>query len=505
MIATLTYQWPLSWDVIYHIQYAQVYAQHGFVLSDPLLSAPLGQKIGYPPLFHFLIIGLVYLSKADFFQVARFLQPFLVMFVVLSVSYVARKFYGTVAGISAGFLILSSLLFGNRLIFPLPENLALIFFPLAFYFYYSSLKEKSLKYSILAGVLLILIFSIHQAATLILFVLITVLTLFELIVYRNSGVLKNYVGFLLLPLAIAVFGIIALLLWSPSIIYGILSGGIKSATGFATSLPYSKTIGLKSYGNLGWLGLIFGLVGVVAALKTRRKKDLFMLIWVIVIIFLLNAYLFGINVISYRLLVYLLIPLTILGGFGITVIYQKLSNYKRFSSIKFRNAFLVSVFVLAAFNGFLTIENPLIAYNEINNQYGAFQIAPPTPEDVDLSIWFNEHGDKSKSILSNNLFPLTFVTSQTSMPLRSDLSFQDFNSSLPESYFKENKIGYVVLDKRLSFNSDNGTLYKVKVDAEFYRLFYYSKDIHSNINEIFPSFIKVVYENKNFIVGEIQE
>ena len=504
LMPTLIYQWPISWDVIYHIQYAQIYANYGFVLNDPLLNVPYGQKIGYPPLFHFLIVALGLLFKTDFFQIARFLQPFIVLSIVLSVSYVARKFYGTIAGISAGFFIISSLLLGNRLIFPLPENLALIFLPLSVYFYYNSIIEKSIKYAVLAGSLLIIILSIHTAATFILFLLICAFTLVELIFYRNKSVLRNLGAFLIIPAIIFIMGILFLLVVYPNIIYNILDSGIKNATGFATSLSYSIHLGLSSYGNLGWLGLIFALVGIIVMLKRRSKKDIFLLSWMAVILLILNASLFGINVISYRLLVYLLIPLSIIGGFGISWIYHKLEDYKNFSSKNFRTAFLVSIFALATFNGILTMENPLISSFEIENQYGTFQIAPPTSSELDLANWFNANGDKSKSIMSNDLFPCTFLITQTNMSLTSDLSFENFNNTTPESYFKENNIGYIVLDKRLSFNASNGTLYKVKMDAEFYRIFYYSQNIHSNIDQIFPNYIKVVYENDVFIVGKIQ-
>ena len=122
------------------------------------------------------------------------------MFVVLSVTYVGRKFYGTIAGISAGFLIIASLLLGNRLIYPLPENLALIFLPLAVYFYYYSLKEKSLKYATLAGSLFTLVLLIHQLAPVVLFAIITAFTIVELTLYRNIHGLKNYSAFLLPPI-----------------------------------------------------------------------------------------------------------------------------------------------------------------------------------------------------------------------------------------------------------------------------------------------------------------
>jgi len=504
LIPTLKYQWPLSWDAIYQVQYSQVYAKYGFVLINPLLNAPFGQSISYPPLFDFLIAFLGIVSKVNLFQIARFLQPFLGMFLILSVSYVSRKFYGTIAGVATGFLILSSLLLGNRIIFPLPENLALIFFPLSVYFYYYSLKEKSLKYAIIAGSLLILILLIHQTAPLILFLVISIFTLIELIVYRNIRVFKNYGAFLLLPIALLIL-IIGLLTGLPNIFSNVIHHAIQEA--FATTSIISKPLDILSYGNLGVLTLIFGLIGVITAVKRRQKEDIFILSWIIVIILLINAYLFGlngINSISYRLLVYLLIPVSILGGFGVATAYHKLKDYKNFSSKKFRNAFLISLFALATFFGFLTVENPLIASFEVTNQYGAFQIAPPSPSEMDLAIWFNENGNKSKSILSNDLFPLTFVTTQTGMPLASDSDFEHFNKNVSKSFFEKNNIGYVVLDKRLSFNSNNETLYKVEYEGEFYNLFYYSEDIPSNLNIILPSYMKVVYENNDFIVCEVQ-
>jgi asparagine N-glycosylation enzyme membrane subunit Stt3 len=505
LIPTLKYQWPLSWDIIYHIQYAQVYAKYGFVLKDPLLNAPFGQEIGYPPLFHFIIVALSNIIHVNYFQIARYLQPFIVMFIVLSVSFVSRKFYGTIAGVSAGFLMISSLLIGNRIIYPLPENLALIFLPLSVYFYYYSIKVKSFKYAILAGSLLMIVALIHQAATLILFLIITVFTLIELIFYRNIRVLKNYGAFFFLPIIILIIGVLTLLLISPNFIHNIINEGIKAATGYATSLPNSQPLGILSYlWNLSYLILIFALVGTIVAIKRRRKKDVFILTWTILMILVSNAYVFGVNVISYRLLVYILIPLSILGGFGVSWVYKKFKDNKKFSSQKFRTGFLILTFTLATISGIIIMNNPNNFSFDISNQYGTFQIAPPSSSEVDLSRWFNEYGDKSKSIMSNDLFPMTFVTTQTGMPLTSDVSFDNFNNTTSESTLKQNKIGYIVLDKRLSFNSTNGTLYKVRYDAEFYEIYYYSEDIHSNINEILPSYIKVVYENKDFIVCQVQ-
>jgi len=92
LIPTLKYQWPLSWDIIYQVLLAHVYGKYGLVFTNPLVNVPYGGSIGTPPLFYFLIVALGILSKANYFQIARYLQPFLTMFIVLSVSYVGRKF-----------------------------------------------------------------------------------------------------------------------------------------------------------------------------------------------------------------------------------------------------------------------------------------------------------------------------------------------------------------------------------------------------------------------------
>jgi asparagine N-glycosylation enzyme membrane subunit Stt3 len=496
LIPTLKYQWPLSWDTISTILSAQLYAKYGFVLINPFINAPYGDNINYPPLFYLLLAFLGNITHVNLYQIARVLQPFLAMFVVLSVSYVSRKFYGNIAGVSTGFLILSSLLLGNRLIFPLPENLALIFLPLSVYFYYYSLKNESLKHGILAGFLFILIFLIHPAAPVVLFTVIVAITLIELILYRNILAFKYY-GAFLLPSIMGVLGVFALL---PSLFNNIVHQKINLALSISSAI--NIPIGLLSYGNLGVLTLIFGLIGAIAAIKSRQKKDIFIISWIIVVILLINAYLFGINVYSYRLLVYLLIPVSILGGFGLSEVYNKLKNYKNFSSQNFRMVFLISIFALATFDGFLTMENPLIATDVISNQYGVFQISPPSPSDVDLANWFKEHGDKSKSIMSNDYFPLIFVATQSGMSISDIDFFKDFTNN--DSYYAEMGVGYIVLDKRLSFQSNNGTLYTVEYYGELYPLFYYSGNIQSNLNEILPGFVKVVYTNKDFIVCEIQ-
>jgi hypothetical protein len=131
---TLINGWPLSFDIFWHVHVAKVYSTYGLVFIDPGID-PVSQSffIYYPPLFHIALGTLGNLLNIDYFQLVRVLQPFVAFSIILSVTFVGKKFYGLLAGFSAGILILSSLLFG-RFILTLPENFALIFLLFAVYF-----------------------------------------------------------------------------------------------------------------------------------------------------------------------------------------------------------------------------------------------------------------------------------------------------------------------------------------------------------------------------------
>lgn len=507
LIPTLKYQWPLGWDIIYHIQYAQVYAHNGFTLVNPLLNAPVGQKIGYPPLFHFLIAGIGTGFGTDFFQVARYLQPILATSIVLSVSYVAYKFYGKLAGLGAGFLILSSLLFG-RMILALPENLALIFLPLAVYLYYRSLKDRNLKIALLSGILFILVIATHQAATLCLVLIITSITLMELMVYRNFKALGNFLFFFLVIIAIGIIGVVSLQILAPQLLQTILQQGITAITGMSTSLPFNRSLGIYSYlGNLGILVLTFSVIGAITAIKRHQRKDNVILVWIIAMILLSNAYWFGVNVISYRVLIYLLIPLSILGGYGISIICGKLKNYKRFSSKKVRITFLVTIIIISILSAVLTVNDPNIAVFNAKNEFGSVQIAPPSDSEVDLANWFQENGNKSRSIVISNQFTGMFLASKAGMPM--SYGFEHYSlknhTDTPLLRLKEINVGYLVYDKNLVLPSEDKDkpIYIRSINSEFFSLYYFSQNITNHFDDIKPDYATKVYENKDFIVCRI--
>jgi asparagine N-glycosylation enzyme membrane subunit Stt3 len=506
LLPTLKYQWPLSWDIIYHIQYAKVFAQYGLTFTNPLLNAPLGQKIGYPPLFHLLIVGIGNLFRLDYFQVAKFLQPLLASLIVLSTSYVGYKLYGKIVGLSAGMLMITSILF-VRMLFPIPENLALVFLPLAIYLYFNSIEKRTQKTAILAGILLVLMLGIHTAAPLCLFIIITAISLVELIFYRNMSIFKNYASFLLALIISLILGGLFLLLLAPDLLQSILTNGLSGVTGIATSLAQSRPLSLIVYlTTLGVPILIASLIGCVFAIKDYKKRDVFLMVWLISMILLSVSYVVGINVISYRVLIYILIPLSIMGGLGVYGIYKHLKSRPQFSSKNIHNAFLVLVVILCAVNGFLNVNDSEIAIFNVDNELGGIQIAPPSAAEIDLARWFQENGDKNRSLIISNQFSGMFVSTETGMPMNYGFEYYAVKDS-PKATFEQvqnEKIGYIVYDKKLVLSPpDNRRLYMRNVPSEFYSLDYFSQDIPSNLNNILPGYAKVVYENQEFIVCEV--
>ncbi len=501
LIPTLTHSWPLSWDVIYHVLYAQVYTQYGFVLLNPLLNSPMGQKIAYPPLFHFLIAILGTLFHVNYMEIARAIQPFLAFFVVLSVTYAAKKFYGTVAGVSAGFLMISSTVV-YRIMLPVPETLALIFLPLAVYFYYASIKENAIKFAIISGILMIIIAATHQAALLCLILIIITLTLIELLIYRNKGVLKNFGAFFLSTIILIVLGVVVLLIFKPTLLQSIVNQGITAALGYNTSINYTQALGVLKYlRNFGLLLTVFSLLGAILAVLIRRKIDVYLFAWIIVIFILSKSYWFGINVISARLLIYIVIPLSILGGFGVSQVYYRLKNYDRFSSKRFRSAFLIGVFSLSLLFGVLNASDPNMGSYYADTIFSTVKISPPSSSEVELANWFKVNGDKNKSVTISNLYTGVFIAAETGMPI--NYGFSNVNNTTVRSYFESNKIGYIVYDKRLVLPPDYNTLNRYQANSEMFPLYYYNKILYQNIDKLKPNYTKVVYENNDFIVCEI--
>ena len=507
LIPTLTYQWPLSLDIYYHIHIAHVYSQYGLIFIDPLVDPPSGTPISYPPLFSLLLMFLGTVLKIDYFLVARILQPIFAMSVVLSVSYVAKKFYGDIAGMSAGFLLLSSYLF-SRLISPLPETMALIFVPLAVYFYYRSIVSKNYNYVLISSFLFLLVILTHQATTLLLFLVITAITLAVGIIQREKRFIITYSLFLSLPLIVGLIGSIVALIMAPNYVNKILTYGLTAVTGYTSSLPINDPISDGKY--LVYLGIvvIFAVVGAILAIKRRKTKDLFIIVWIIVIFLMSKSYWFGVNVYTIRLLVHLLVPLSILGGMGLSYMYL---DYKKteFPSKSIRSIFLIAVLIISSLFAITTVTEPnfnmLPKYN--SQPYGVSalvipQITPPTNSDTELAAWFNANGNKKLAIVSNNYATNLFLSATTNQPIAGVTSSEHvIEWGFGSSELTKKDIGYYVYDKRLNFtgNSSSGNSSQ-KIISEGTFIFYNN---NYNITSLLPNNIILLYQNKDYMVFKI--
>ena len=351
----------------------------------------------------------------------------------------------------------------------------------------------------MAGILLVVIAATHQAALLCLAVVISTVTVVELCVYRNLSVLKNYGAFIFSILVIFLLAVLALIIFKPDLIHSILSQGISAALGYSTSLNY--TIGLSPLKYIEYFGLmvmVFAVVGTYFAAKIRSRKDIYIFTWIIILLLLSKAYLIGINVLAPRLLIYIVMPLSILGGFGVSQAYNWFKGTRRFSSNKFRTMFLVAVFTISLIFGVLTAANPNMGSFYAKTEFGSVQIAPPSQSEVDLANWFKNNGDKNQSILIQNIYTGVFIAEETGMPI--NYGFEYLNSTTPRAFFDVGKVGYIVYDKRLVLPQENATLNETKVSTELFPLFYFNEKYYQNVNLTQPSYFKVVYENSDFIV-----
>lgn len=502
LIPTIANQWPLTLDIYTHIHLAQVYSHYGLTLIDPTTNPPAGTPIAYPPLFSLILMGLAAIFKADYFTISRVIQPFLAFLAVSSVSYVAKKFYGDIAGISAGFLILSSYLF-SRMVSPLPETLAIVFVPLAIYFYYRSVISKKYLYAIVSSLLFLLVIITHQATTLILFLTVTAITVVAGLMKREKYYLYSYPLFLSLPILIGIIASVVALVVAPSYVTKIFAYGLTAVTGYTSSLPISDPISDGKY--LVYLGivLIFAIIGAVVAVKRRKTRDIFILVWIVVVFFMSKSYWFGVNVYTIRLLVHLLIPLSILGGLGLSYLYL---DYKKteFPNIKVRSLFLAVVLIVSALFAVTTVSDPqlnlLPKYNaQPYNQSNLIipQITPPTTSEVELANWFKQNGDNKSAVVSNNYATNIFIQAETNQPIAGVQSSEHviewgFNGD----ELKQKEIGYLIFDKRLNYTSNSTE----KIISQGTFIFY---NTNYNITSFLPENFQLLYQNQNFDVFKI--
>jgi hypothetical protein len=304
LIPTLKFQWPLSWDIYYHVHLTQLYLANGFTLWDPLTVAPTGRPIAYPPLFHFILAGLSYIFQVDPFQVARFLQPFLAMALVLSITFVTHRLFGLISGISAGLLTIFSLITFNRGFFASPATLSLVLMPLVIYGYYRANESNNLWYIIISAILCGLVFLTHSLTAFLIIMVILIYTVTMKLLKRNYN-LKYLIIFFIITSGIA------LLWWGPLYLFYHPQFNVFSGYPLPISEYYIRYLGI--------IPTILATLGGLFLIKKGENKGILILVWALSTLILSRAYYLGLNVIPIRILEIASYPLIIMAGYGLAV------------------------------------------------------------------------------------------------------------------------------------------------------------------------------------------
>ncbi|QHN08206.1 hypothetical protein [Methanothermobacter sp. THM-2] len=487
LMVTFRHPWPVGWDIFYHIHLAKVYMLKGMTFFDPVYNAPQGNIINYPPVFHMTLLLLAYLFRINMFDVARLVQPFLACLVALSTTVVASRFYeDKITGLAAGLILFSGAI-AMRLVSPLPENLALIFLPLSIYFYYDFFKGDKLLSSFISGVLMGLVALIHPAATFCLGFAITFITagitITELYFKRDVSIIKKALkGYLVLIMSA---GLIAALWWVPAFYFKSTGG----PGGVSTSLQTSRNLSIMKYPDLlGYTVIILSLIGLIPSLKRSGLRDRFILLWVISMFILSKAYYLGINVITYRVLIYIMIPMSILAAHGLRYTAEMIK-------IKNKNIagfLMIAVLVFAVFQGFNNLSGTEVVDYGAMSSHGRIKIAPPTPSEVELAEWFS-HQDKRGTVSMSNYFAAGFIMAYTNRPMN-PLLYE--SPEIPQrNELVKNGIVFLVFDKRLKVNRN----FTFDTSSNF--LFYNPSRV--DISQLEYSYLEKVYENSDFVVYRV--
>ncbi|RAP46318.1 MAG: hypothetical protein BZ135_03785 [Methanosphaera sp. rholeuAM6] len=501
LIITLSNSYPLSWDIYTHINYALSYMHDGITSVDYLLNAPEGKIIGYPPLFHVLLIIFSYISGGSLLASARVIQVVLTVCNVFTVCYVAKEFFDEKVGFFAGILLISSFMF-TRFLLPIPETLAMIFFTLSVYFYYKASSEANFRYSLLVAFLSLLTLATHFSSFVYLMLLLVVLTIVQTVLLKNFDAVEYY-AYVIIPIFfIGIVMLVFLFVISPSFLGQLLKGLFSLISNPFDLFMGQVAMGLERYIRcIGLIPLLFAVIGLYYSF--RNKEFLFVASWSLIAFLITNLHWFGVPVYTFRLLLYLIVPLVMLGGYAIPVLLDSFNVSKKHTKI-----FIIALIILSFGLGIVHLSDSSVTNYSVVTEQSTYQIAPPTLEEQEIISFFENETTGNKSVLTNNLFFGTVISSIDDMPLHYGFDIYT-NKSLTKSNsnsLKEEKIGYILYDKSLIVNntSEYNNLDVIYVNGSYYPSYYFTKEItDNNFNNIKLSSSEIVFENDRFILCRV--
>jgi len=501
---TLTTNGPLSWDIYTHINYSLAYLINGITTTDPLLNAPLGKTIGYAPLFHILLIITSSITGLNLIQSAQVFQVVFVTIAMISVVIISYKLYGSIASCVSGILLFSSFMF-TRLLLPIPETISVIFFLWGVYFYYISIDNEKIAYTLISVLMGLLILAVHFSTFIYYVAIISLLSLVYLILSRKLRVISSYLMFMI-PLGIVlIIGYMMINTLSPEKALELLNGTFSIINDPMSLFMGQKAMGLERYVKcVGILPLIFGIIGFVYSIKNR--KHIFIAMWAIFAFIISNLHWIGVPVYTYRLLIYLVVPTVLLGGYAFSQLMDNF-NVKNKSTILIA---LVVVLLLSCISLGFSLSDESFKYSSVSTSQSKFHTAPPSSEESEVIDWFKTQNiSTNESMITNNLFFGMVLSSSDVIPMHYSFDVYTSPSSRKASYYglTDENISYIVYDKSLvmSNSSDYSNLDVVYVEGDYYPVYYFTKPIdEDNFNQIQVSGTSKVFENNRFIVCQVQ-
>lgn len=383
LIPTIKFQWPLSWDIYYHVHLTKLYIEQGFTIWDPLTYAPFGRPIVYPPLFHYSLAVLTTIFKMDTFQISRYLQPIFSFSLVISFTYVAKKLYNLRIGLIAGFFLFFTAVF-HRAMLPIPESLALIFFPLAIYFYYTSLEGNGLKYAIISGIIGSLMFLTHTLTALMMLGVVLLFT-FCLKLRKDKVEYNSLYVFLVVSLILASFWWLNLIV-QHGYVFNNPQAALQGPVGYFTIL-------IKTWGVPAMISAILWLVIMVRngvaeksigkSIKECSRNNFLIITWLLFILIISSAYLISIPILIERIFNFAVFPVIIMAALGLE--YLRGMNSKKSIYGKIYGVLVVLLIIGAATHGFLYASSVKPLVNDSQR---------------DIAQWFAENGDKKGVVMS---------------------------------------------------------------------------------------------------------
>ncbi|MCD7781837.1 MAG: hypothetical protein LUG89_03965 [Methanosphaera sp.] len=502
LILTTRSSWPISWDIYIHINYALTYINNGLTNIDPLLNAPGGKEIGYMPLFHILLILVSLITQTSLIDVARILQVVLPVAGVSLIVYISYKLSGRVAALGSGLLLVSSFIF-TRMYMPIPESVAILFFISGIYLYYQSTINNNYKYAIVSGLLSLVVLVTHESSFIYYLILLTALMIIECIMQRTHRPLDYYMYSMVSIIFLFICALFVLLIVSPSSITKVFSAVMTIISDPMSLFSGQVAMGLERYIKcIGIIPIIFGLIGFYYSAK--KKEMLFISCWTILAFILSNLHWFGIPVHTYRMLIYVIMPGVLIGGYGFSCLVEKLGERNNNYGI----ILLILLIISAVGFGYSGINDSSTQNSAASTEYSTYQIAPPTSDEEEVIEWFATEDTNNKSILINNLFFGTVISSVDEIPMHYNFDVYINMSQKDTAINSLNKdnIGYIVYDKELVVNNttEYNNLSVIKVNGSFYPSYYFTKEItDDNFNQIKIKNTEKVFENNRFIICKV--